>query len=454
MKYKLRLEMEHTINFIVNGVCTSSVVIIGCILNSVAINIVRKKYDRTNIFYQMLMYLLCLDICVLLTWINLSLFVAFGFTYTVIIHMLPYFSYPSTHIAITASTLMTVAIAHERYRAVRHPLKYNEGMKSTKATTKRLRKYLASIIIIAVGINIPHFMDLEVTYVRMPPTNNTINSTSCANTTDSAILNVSSVDVNSINLTHNATSNLIDQEEKLANISDTNLMARIDYTTLGRHPYYLKWYRNFARLIISGILPFSLLIYFNTAIYIAIKKTNTRRRRLSSKSHITNQQQMSFKELKYITSTTPGTENKQTSTTNDVRSVRRKSLFNKKKDEDNLSMVFVVIVTSFLMCHSLKFFLNFYDGFFGEVNATSGSRIAGCFSNFLVVLNSSLNTIIYCVMNAKFRRYFLNVMKNMISSFCDLLCCKCITKRKQEDQQIKLKMISTLSKRSKCGSFS
>ena len=117
-------------------------------------------------------------------------------------------------------------------------------------------------------------------------------------------------------------------------------------------------------------------------------------------------------------------------------------------------MVFVVIVTSFLMCHSLKFFLNFYDGFFGEVNATSGSRIAGCFSNFLVVLNSSLNTIIYCVMNAKFRRYFLNVMKNMISSFCDLLCCKCITKRKQEDQKIKLKMISTLSKRSKCGSFS
>ena len=163
---------------------------------------------------------------------------------------------------------------------------------------------------------------------------------------------------------------------------------------------------------------------------------------------------MSFKELKYIKSTTPGTEDKQTFTTSDVCSVRRKSLFNKKKDEDNLSMVFVVIVTSFLMCHSLKFFLNFYDGFFGEVNATSGSRIAGCFSNFLVVLNSSLNTIIYCVMNAKFRRYFLNVMKNMISSFCDLLCCKCITKRKQEDQQIKLKMISTLSKRSKCGSFS
>ena len=64
--------MENIINFIVNGVCTSSVVIIGCVLNSIAIHIVRKNYDRTNIFYQMLIYLLCLDICVLLTWMNLS----------------------------------------------------------------------------------------------------------------------------------------------------------------------------------------------------------------------------------------------------------------------------------------------------------------------------------------------------------------------------------------------
>ena len=42
---------------------------------------------------------------------------------------------------------------------------YNEGMKSTKATTKRLRKYLAFVIVISVGINIPHFMDLEVSNI-------------------------------------------------------------------------------------------------------------------------------------------------------------------------------------------------------------------------------------------------------------------------------------------------
>ena len=94
-------------------------------------------------------------------------------------------------------------------------------------------------------------------------------------------------------------------------------------------------------------------------------------------------------------------------------------MFNKRKDEENLSMVFVVIVTAFLLCHCLKFILNFYEGFFGKVGATSGLRIAGCFSNFLVVLNSSINTVIYCIMNTKFRNHFINVIKR---------CMPCIEK--------------------------
>ena len=74
-------------------------------------------------------------------------------------------------------------------------------------------------------------------------------------------------------------------------------------------------------------------------------------------------------------------------------------------------MVFVVIVTAFILCHTLKFILNFYEGFMEKVGRTQATRIAGCFSNFLVVLNSSINTIIYCIMNTKFRNYFLDAIK-------------------------------------------
>ena len=410
--------MEHIINFLVNGVCTCTVVIAGVILNCIAINIVWKNYERTNIFYQMLMYLLFLDICVLVTWMNLSLFVAYGINNTIVIHMVPYFSYPSTHIAITASTFMTVAIAHERYLAVKYPLKYSEGMKSPKATTHRLRLYLVFVSLIAIGINIPHFMDLEVIYV----TNKTSPSTQDVNTSDVTtntsypiISDVPYVDNEEFLIISNLSTNgsTIPMKGSIANASDKNRILTMQYTSLGKHPYYLKWYRNFARLIISGIVPFTLLIYFNTVIYMAVKKSTSRRRRLSSVAHLDSLKQTSFNKLQAVPETVNGMQNPPLS---GGRKCRRKSIFNKRKDEENLSMVFVVIVTAFLLCHILKFILNFYEGFFGKVGATSASRIAGCFSNFLVVLNSSINTIIYCIMNDKFRNYFFDVMKNMIPS--------------------------------------
>ena len=86
----------------------------------------------------------------------------------------------------------------------------------------------------------------------------------------------------------------------------------------------------------------------------------------------------------------------------------------KRKDEENLSMVFVGIVTIFLLCHGLKIVLNFYDGLFGKVGANSAVRIAAYFSNFLVVLNSAINMIIYCVLNRKFRNHFLNTVRGIL----------------------------------------
>ena len=122
--------MEEFINFWVNGVLTCVVVFCGIFLNSVSIYVIRKKYEKSNIFYQMLLRLLCIDICVLVTWLNLSLYLAFKVRHKIILEMVPYISYPLTHIAISASTFMTIAIAHERYIAVKYPLKYSEDMKS------------------------------------------------------------------------------------------------------------------------------------------------------------------------------------------------------------------------------------------------------------------------------------------------------------------------------------
>ena len=226
--------MEKTINFLVNGVCSCVVVIAGVILNSVSIYIIWKRYGRINIFPEMLICLLFFDICVVVTWMNLSLYIGFNLRNNVIVHMVPYFSIPSTHIAITASTFMTVAIAHERYLAVQHPWKYGhveilsrQDTLTPNIQSNRLKLYLCIVIVISIAFNIPRLMAYKVRYVDL--SNNT-NST-------------------------------------YSNSTDALLKPVLVYTALGKHPYYLKYYKNCTRLIVSGIVPLVLLIFYNVSMY-------------------------------------------------------------------------------------------------------------------------------------------------------------------------------------------
>ena len=382
--------MEDLINFWVNGVCTSTIVICGVLLNSFSIYIIWKKYDKQNIFYQLLARLLIIDICVLVTWMNLSLFVAFRLKNTFIIEMVPYFSYPSTHIAISASTFMTVAIAYERYLAVRHPLKYSEDMKIPKLFARRLRRYMFVVVLLSITFNLSYFLELEV-----------IHDAVSSNSTTSYLCITSTLNLTNINEDHKS-NHLLECNETVAEFN-----VRVGYTTFGKHPYYLKYYKIFVRLIVSGVVPFALLIYFNTTIYKAIKKNVNLRRRLTLSrpiiSRLTSVQSLDIESTGNCSlATSPGSL------------VLTKGNTMTTKTEDNLSMVFVVIVTVFLCCNSMKFVLNFYDGFLGKIGATRGSRIAASISNLLIVLNSSMNMVIYCIMNAKFRGHFLETLSNML----------------------------------------
>ena len=78
-------------------------------------------------------------------------------------------------------------------------------------------------------------------------------------------------------------------------------------------------------------------------------------------------------------------------------------------------MAFVGLCSVFLLCHSLKIGLNLNDGLSGKVCATALCQILGSFSNLLIVLNSAINMIIYCIMNNKFRNYFFNSLRSVIT---------------------------------------
>ena len=160
------------------------------------------------------------------------------------------------------------------------------------------------------------------------------------------------------------------------------------------------------RLIVSGVIPFVLLTYFNIEIFRAIKKNNRLRRRLTLSQPLS----------RLLSVQSAGCESLDSGFSNVTNSISTASSIasRKRQEEDNLAMVFVVMVVAFLFCNSLKFGLNFYDGIVGKEMAEEWYRIISCFSNLLVLINSSMNMIIYCIMNLKFRKHLIELMKNIM----------------------------------------
>ena len=365
----MEVTLENKINFWVNGIGTIGVAITGVILNSICIHIIRKTYETANIFYRMLVSLLCFDIFVLVMGTNLSLYVAFRMNNIVVLYMFPYFMIPFMKIAITASTFMTVAIAHERYLAVRSPLKYSQHMMVPKRQSKRLKLYLSTVIITSLAFNAPHFMELEVRYID--PTLLVEKDVCHTNESSHLVLNKTA------NVTNQSKDDIQGYWGSSREKDSRNRSAPIIcYTSLGENPYYLNYYRNWTKLMVTGVIPFVLLIFFNNYIYKAIKKKTRMLEEIDSSKLMT-----------YST---------------------------KPKDDENLWMALIGIVTIFLVCHSLRIGLNLYDGISGKVGATSATRVLGYFSNFLILLNSAINMIVYCIINTAFRNRFKNIIKNVL----------------------------------------
>ena len=150
----------------------------------------------------------------------------------------------------------------------------------------------------------------------------------------------------------------------------------IEITDMRKNANYSIYYICLCRLIVLGIIPFSLLTFFNCAIYNRIKQP-----------------------MPLIDDTTLSTR------------IRR-------NQENDLSKVLFAIVGICIICHTLRFFLNFYEmiwinNLLACIQAGAKrefpvwSHVVQEFSRLLLILNSSVNIVIYCCFNAKFRNQLI-----------------------------------------------
>ena len=85
---------------------------------------------------------------------------AFQLHTVIYIFMYPWFIYPLTNTMLSASILMTVVLALERYIAVCHPL-FHRDLVHTHSITKRVTFYTVPVVIVSFLINIPKFFETE-----------------------------------------------------------------------------------------------------------------------------------------------------------------------------------------------------------------------------------------------------------------------------------------------------
>eukprot|EP00095_Tigriopus_kingsejongensis_P000415 maker-scaffold19_size710362-snap-gene-6.13 protein:Tk00415 transcript:maker-scaffold19_size710362-snap-gene-6.13-mRNA-1 annotation:"AGAP001862-PA" len=376
-------QLRSGLSFWMEGVIQTTIAISGVFFNIFSSLILASK-DMRNSFNLLLIALACFDCCYLLGSILESFRKSFHLATSTHTLLFPYVLFPGQMISMTASVLMTVAIAMERYVAVHYPLDYNQSMNDEHATLRRVLKYVVPVSLFSVLCNIPKFFEAQIQWENDPITNVT---------------------------------------QPMLRVSDLRM-----------NEAYITYYNHYFRLLFLGIIPFGLLVFFNTKIYqdiqpviagvsvILVLHTQpglrlgfspvVRRRRRCPRPPSSNSN-----------SGDKGDHGGASKRDGACQVQKRNVNANRRRYEDNLAVIFMGIVIFFLVSHFPRIFLGLHEVFVstqarlcGEHGKRSFSLWVHVFtyvSHLLLVLNSSVNSLIYCILSSRFRLQVMTTLNGI-----------------------------------------
>ena len=314
---------------------------VGFLSNTIAIVILTKYKELNKYFFNWLLTATAVNDNVFLA---TSIFVAINqHFYRASFHDHAYvsFIYPIQTISLFASIYMMVLLSYERYKAVSQKTRYEGNVAEMQSPWVRLSYHIGLIFIASFAVNISTFWELELTK-------------------------------ESIDISNNNSRESQDYIAMAVNLSSHRYLHRPVYR-------YIALFH----VLTKTVVPIILLIYFNSTIYRALKKL------YQKKQHMIN-----IKKECYLNVTT--TECYQ-------------------KTNRNIANLIVVlsIVCVFVLCHALCP-VHIISDVLNNENEHQAWKL-GCngvkfwmlivttLSNFLVVVNASVNLFIYVAVNTKFK---------------------------------------------------
>ena len=170
------------LSYWVGGVGICCVAIPGLIMNFTATFMLLKSVSKTNNFNPLIASLCIFDSVFLLLHIIDVFRKYFNVEDKLLVLLFPKMIYPVRNIGFTASIFMTVAIAYERYSAIKYPLQHHQSLRSRKFRRIVLFKYIFFVTCFAVLFNIPKFFETQVEWRNSTET--TLNNGGTTNHTE------------------------------------------------------------------------------------------------------------------------------------------------------------------------------------------------------------------------------------------------------------------------------
>ncbi|XP_040579060.1 G-protein coupled receptor daf-37 isoform X1 [Lepeophtheirus salmonis] len=284
----------------------------------------------------------------------------------------PYFLHPFRQTVVSASIFMIVAISAERYRAICYPLTHRPAF----------WPYFLLVLSISGFQNIPKLFEFELDF----------------------------------NIT--------------TNISDYNT------TPLNEDQRYITFSSWWDELIITGIIPFSALVVFNSRIYLKLKASDRLEYRFVGRKVRSDGVRMQSLRKKYVhqngensvvAMSSDEVEEEEENTLLRAQKCNSSSTHFRKRREKS-AMILMSIVLTFLFCHTFRLVKQAYEVTHpshstpehhayceneGRIHVPVAFYVMLSASNLLLVVNSSMNFIIYCCVGRTFREELKNIVSGI-----------------------------------------
>ena len=401
-----RAEFKADASYWILGVAGISVAIVGLGLNMFGLFVATRSKEK-HIFQKLIVCLLTFD--TILLFFSIIDFIYRGLKYRnpFLVYAFSYIVYPAFYVCLFCSIYMTVCISHERYSALQDPIRYSqEILKHEGYQKRRIRQYVFFVIVCSFLYNIFRFFEYKVMCMKSTFYEKAILDE------DGTILSFSYMKAFLLNCTPSKSS----IEYVVVQMNDENVFD------MDQDIGTFKTIIAIADSVVLGIIPVLLLISLNSRIHSCIQcvKKDILKDIEQDKDRTTSNQPLLKDE---------GVEIRKKISKDERNRIR--------KDEIKMALSFITIVAAFLCCYSVKLLFSLisasnYKSFYED--SKPWYIIMEYLGLLLIVVNSTINILLYGLWGKQFRKEAYQVMTQ-------LLTCK-FEKESKNQIEFKLELIS------------